>query len=270
MALRSLGRADLVRLADALESGRLRPRFTAKSVGRYIISNAADEMQAELNRLDGLGVHPKHVAYTARLLAQEKAHTQVVRDRIDLVWTGPEVTGSSSRDASTVARELLGAAKRSVLLSSYAIDTDRDKLRGLLGKLAERMDEVEDLEVRLLVNIPRKWKHGVQDARPAAEIVEEFAGRFKKRWPGERLPKVFYDPRSLEKGHGDKACLHAKVVVVDRVKALVSSANLTEAAHERNIEAGVLVAEAAFAENVVRQFRSLVDADELLAVAGLS
>jgi len=263
MALRSLGRADLVRLADALDSGRLRPAYTAKSVGRYVANAAAPEVQVELNRLQGLGVHPKHLAYTARLLAEEKAHTQAVRDRIDLVWTGPEVAGSSTRDAATVARELLGSAQRSVLLSSYAVDTDKDKLKGLLGKLAERMDEVEDLEVQLFVNIPRKWKHGVQDGRDAEVIVDEFAGRLRKVWPGERLPEVFYDPRALEDGHGDKACLHAKVVVVDGAKALVSSANLTEAAHERNIEAGVLVADEAFAGNVVRQFRSLVEAGKL-------
>jgi phosphatidylserine/phosphatidylglycerophosphate/cardiolipin synthase-like enzyme len=263
MALQSLGRADLVRLADALESGRLRPAFTVKSVGRYVSDRAAADVQAELNRLHGDGVHPRHVAYTARLLADEKQQTQAVRDRVDLVWTGPEVTGSSTRDAATVARELLGTAQRSVLLSSYAVDTDKAKLKGLLGQLATRMDELEDLRVQLFVNIPRRWKHGMQDDRDADVIVREFAHKFRAVWPGERLPEVFYDPRALEEGHGDKACLHAKVVVVDEAKALVSSANLTEAAHERNIEAGVLVADEAFARNLVRQFRSLVEAGKL-------
>ena len=35
--------------------------------------------------------------------------------------------------------------------------------------------------------------------------------------------------------------MHAKVVVADRRAALVTSANLTEHAHERNIEVGLLV-----------------------------
>jgi len=49
------------------------------------------------------------------------------------------------------------------------------------------------------------------------------------------------------------------VVIVDREKALVTSANLTEAAHERNIEAGVLIEDADVAKSLERQFRSLVE-----------
>jgi phosphatidylserine/phosphatidylglycerophosphate/cardiolipin synthase-like enzyme len=51
-------------------------------------------------------------------------------------------------------------------------------------------------------------------------------------------------------------------VVDDRV-AFVTSANLTEAAQQRNIEAGVLVEGEGFARSLRAQFDALVDAGAL-------
>jgi phosphatidylserine/phosphatidylglycerophosphate/cardiolipin synthase-like enzyme len=53
--------------------------------------------------------------------------------------------------------------------------------------------------------------------------------------------------------------LRAKAVVVDDDKLLVTSANLTEAAMERNIELRLLVRDQALALNVSSHFRALID-----------
>ncbi len=79
-------------------------------------------------------------------------------------------------------------------------------------------------------------------------------------WPGKRLPEVFYDPRSLETDGHKRAVLHAKAVVVDGRFTLLTSANFTEAAQERNIEAGVVIEDARLAKRVERQFFHFVDA----------
>lgn len=71
-------------------------------------------------------------------------------------------------------------------------------------------------------------------------------------------PQVYYDPRSLETD-GPGAVLHAKAVVVDDEVVFVTSANLTEAALERNIELGLLVRDAAVAATVATHFRVLID-----------
>ncbi len=49
----------------------------------------------------------------------------------------------------------------------------------------------------------------------------------------ERRPEVFYDRRALNPARGPRACLHAKVVVQDEARTLITSANLTEAAQQR-------------------------------------
>jgi phosphatidylserine/phosphatidylglycerophosphate/cardiolipin synthase-like enzyme len=53
--------------------------------------------------------------------------------------------------------------------------------------------------------------------------------------------------------------LHAKAVVVDDRAAFVTSANLTEAAFDRNIEAGMLSRESALAASRRGTFRLLID-----------
>ncbi|MEZ4431632.1 MAG: phospholipase D-like domain-containing protein [bacterium] len=60
--------------------------------------------------------------------------------------------------------------------------------------------------------------------------------------------------------------MHAKAVIVDRRKAFVTSANFTEAAQARNIEAGVVVDDTAFAERMARQLDALVEQGAVVGV----
>jgi phosphatidylserine/phosphatidylglycerophosphate/cardiolipin synthase-like enzyme len=53
--------------------------------------------------------------------------------------------------------------------------------------------------------------------------------------------------------------LHAKAVVTDDEVVFITSANLTEAAFDRNIEAGLLVRDRALAVSVSSHFRGLID-----------
>jgi phosphatidylserine/phosphatidylglycerophosphate/cardiolipin synthase-like enzyme len=78
------------------------------------------------------------------------------------------------------------------------------------------------------------------------------------------LPELLYDPRSLAEEGEKRAVLHAKLVIVDQRKTLLTSANFTEAAHERNIEAGVLIDDPAFAQRIVRQLNHLIEGGALV------
>ena len=54
--------------------------------------------------------------------------------------------------------------------------------------------------------------------------------------------------------------MHAKCVVVDGARAFVSSANFTQRGQERNIEVGVLIADASFASYLAGQWLGLINA----------
>ena len=174
----------------------------------------------------------------------------------DLVWSGPEVEGLHSRDTRRVYEELVAGAERSLWISSYAFYDGQKAFRTLADAMAER----EQLEVTLLLNIQRPWN----DTTKAETLVQEFAQRFwSDEWPGKRTPNVVYDPRALAIGKPD-GVLHAKAVVADERIALITSANLTEAAFDRNIEMGLLTRDRQLAASVSRHFRLLIERGLLL------
>ncbi len=207
---------------------------------------------------------PSHIVEVLRLLAEERTASQAIGDRIDLVWSGPGKTGTMSRATSTVVRELFTSAKRSVLVVSYALDKGK-KAASIFAPLAKRMSEEPELRVRLFVNIHRPYK----SRRADSELLREFADRFRKEvWPTIPRPTVFHDPRALDVGYSERACLHAKCVIIDDERAFITSANFTEAAHERNMEAGVLAHDPGLAQSLRRQLDDLIGLGMLTAVPG--
>ena len=89
--------------------------------------------------------------------------------------------------------------------------------------------------------------------------MRRFADRFWEHdWPGSARPRVFYDPRPLDAA-GGAGVLHAKAVVVDDEAVFVTSANLIEAALDRNIEIGLLVRDRTLAATMTRHFTTLIE-----------
>jgi phosphatidylserine/phosphatidylglycerophosphate/cardiolipin synthase-like enzyme len=111
------------------------------------------------------------------------------------------------------------------------------------------------LHVKLLLNIQRKRG----DSTASDQLVRKFADHFWKfDWPGSLRPSVFYDPRALDPD-APGGVLHAKAVVADDEAVFVTSANLTEAALDRNIELGVLIRDRGFALTIAGYFGNLID-----------
>lgn len=257
-----LGRPALLSLADALERGRIPSNFSTTSLNRYVPDRLAQAVQSELRDMAGIGMAGPQMAHTLRLLAKERSAAQDISDRVELVWSGTEVLPGGSRSTAVVVQELFRAAKKSVLVSSYSVDTG-SKAESLFGTLACRMDEDHKLSVCLFLNVERKYKDETADS----VLLREFAERFRHEiWPGERLPEVYYDPRSLSPDLDKRACLHAKCVVIDEQRVLITSANFSEAAHERNIEAGTLITDNSLARTLRARFDTLVDHGGLRAL----
>jgi phosphatidylserine/phosphatidylglycerophosphate/cardiolipin synthase-like enzyme len=243
------------RLAMALESGLL-PERPSDAALRSVLGGAEpiEEVTAVLAELDRLGVSGPAAAVWLRTIA--KADSRLPGP--DLVWSGPEVPGLHARDTRQVYEELLGSAERSIWVSTYAY-FDGPKA---FEVLARRMEKVSGLRVTLLLNIQRRRG----DTTAAEQLVRRFADRFwTAEWPGASRPNVFYDPRALDLD-GPGGVLHAKAVVADDEAVFVTSANLTEAALERNIELGLLVRDRALAASISTHFRGLIDRGLLRAL----
>jgi len=236
------------RLASALESGLLSTPFPAASLRSVLgTQEGGEEVARALLDLARLGVSGQAAA--AWIRTAEEVSSRMPRP--DLVWSGPEVPGVNARDTRRVYEELLSSAERTVWASSFAY-FDGPKA---FEVLASRMEARPYLEVTLLLNIQRRKG----DTTTAPDVVRRFADRFwKSDWPGASKPRVYYDPRSLELD-GPTGVLHAKAVVTDDESVFVTSANLTEAGLDRNIEVGLLVRDRALAASVSSHFRALID-----------
>ena len=240
------------RLVSALESGVLDLTPTSASL-RSVLGNREDidQIAQSLFKLGRLGISGRSAAAWLQTVHQISLRIR----KPDVVWSGPEVLGLHARDTRRVHEELLGSAMQSVWVSTYAY-FDGPKAFEILAK---RMEAIPGLSVTLLLNIQRKRS----DTTASDYLVRAFADRFwKADWPGSSRPRVFYDPRALELD-GPAGVLHAKAVVTDDEAVLITSANLTEAAFDRNIELGVLLRDRAFALTVSGYFRNLIDQNML-------
>lgn len=241
------------RLASAIESGLLgfAPSTAAMRSTLGTVENG-ESIQRALAEFARFGITGR--AGAAWIRSIETASARVPRP--ELVWSGPEVPGLHARDTRRVYEELLGSAERSIWASTYVyFDGPR-----AFEMLAKRMDARPDLRVTLLLNIQRKWG----DTTATDHLVRKFADRFwGTDWPGQRRPAVYYDPRALDLA-GQAGVLHAKAVVADEEAVFLTSANLTAAALDRNIELGLLVRDRALAVSLVRHFGALVDRKLLL------
>ena len=241
------------RLADALGTGLLSSPCTVAALRSVLgLRAGGEDIHAGLGELERLGIAGKAAAVWLRSVEQASNRSPVP----DLVWSGPEVPGIPARDTRRVYTQLVGEARQTLWISTYAwFDGPR-----VFAELAERMDAVPELRVTLLLNIQRRRG----DTTAADSLVRRFTDKFwGTDWPGSSRPAVYYDPRSLELD-GPAGVLHAKAVVADDEAVFVTSANLTDAALERNIELGILMRDRALATSVSSHFQGLIDGKLLL------
>ena len=217
-------------LAASLADGLLSDAITLRGVEQAAGTDAA-AVTAVLREFVAEGYTPQHLATVVAGIAAAASRAPKPTSLFDLVLSGPDLPGVPTADTAAVMRTLVSQANREVMLVGYAVHDGRK----IFEPLAKRMADVPGLAVTFCLDIQRAWN----DPTPPADLVARFARDFReKHWPWPALPSLYYDPRSLEKGDA-RASLHAKCVIVDRERALVTSANFTDAAQRRNVEAGV-------------------------------
>jgi phosphatidylserine/phosphatidylglycerophosphate/cardiolipin synthase-like enzyme len=179
-------------------------------------------------------------------IAHDRAHD------IDIVWTGPEVSGSEVRRTEAVVREIIAGADRDLLIVGYWLVTGTSQIKELINQL---IDKARDgVRVRFVFD-PGVKPHG-KDNFTALE----------EQWPSDLVgaPREVYtwsEHMTMAENKAGKAYarkLHAKVIVGDRWDTLVTSANLTNEVRRENLEMG-LRAQGVKAGEVVRHFDLLIE-----------
>ena len=252
--LASRSDAALNGLATAVEAGWL-SGGSPDSVFTSIAGEDGSSVSAWVTSLENAAFTPVQIA---RLLHSIVAGRH--RDRVlvpDLVVSGPDVPGVPTADTYAVVQSLFQEAQNEIVLAGYAFHNG--KL--LFERLAEQKRLRPQLRIIFHVDVPRR----AGDTTTSEDIILRYAEEFRTRhWPWQPLPEVYFDPRGLNTDSHARASLHAKIVVVDRSKLFLTSANFTEAAHQRNIEMGLLSRAAYLAEQVAAYFEGLRQSGHLL------
>lgn len=239
--LSGVPRPALEQLLAAVERGRLECPFGAADVAEAGFLGSGDDVVDALRGVDRAGV-----LAALRIAIAEREHRPP--PRLDLVWTGPETRASICLGTAQAVERLFSEARRTVVVCGYRFD-DPDILRPLHAAMRDR-----GLQVTLFVDIPSEASAADADTF-ACSCIDRF---WRDVWTfGTPKPDVFYDPTSAVRGP-PWVSLHAKCIVVDDERSLVTSANFTDRGQTRNIEAGVLIDDRRFAEDLAAQWRQLI------------
>ena len=157
---------------------------------------------------------------------------------VQVVVTGPSSIKAPVRLTSEVVKELIGSAKDRVTIVSFAAY--------YMATLIDALDAAvqRGVTVRVILESPENL-----DGGGGGDAYSKFQAY---RWPTEHRPPG--------------AKLHAKAVIVDGRDVLLTSANMTNNAYDRNIELGVLCRGGDVARCAQAHFDGLVAAGVLVRV----
>jgi hypothetical protein len=246
--LRALSLAQLEQLLGAVESGDLKCPIKKNR----LLAAGLDQFVDKLSALDGL----EQVSVCAVLRAVLAERKQNQGPSLDLVWTGPDPEQGAARDTKVIVRELFARATREVIIGGCYFSSGREILQPLHTAMRDRK-----VKVTFCMNVGEE--HRI--SRDPLANAQRFAVSFMQdNWFfGEPVPDFYFDPRTAKPG--DLAKLHAKCIVIDERWSLLTSANFTYLGQHRNIEAGVLIDDAAFSSKLARQWRHLIHEKKLRA-----
>lgn len=268
VGLTEIADESLRQLAEALESGSLRAPLSPVALEHAGLGNLRPGL-APFQGLDAAGLQ---LLIRAVLAERTRARHQ----RLELVWSGADAGVSHARYTKLVIPELIDSAARQITIAGYSFDAGAGIFESLQRAMVERAVtvrfflDIEQLSKRLeqhLANERRKSRLGPLKAAKSADaelyarqVVSLFLELF---WSttGPR-PDIYYDPRTAVSG--TYISLHAKCLIVDCERALVTSANFTGRAQSRNIEVGVLIHDKGYAEDLERQWSNLVESGDVV------
>ena len=169
------------------------------------------------------------------------------KEKTELVWTGPDLNLLPVRRSEQVLLDLIDSAKETLFIISFVL-VNIPKIEEALKRAINR-----GVDVRLLLES--------EDKSGSSSFIDTIF-RLYTEIPNIRLYVWPRDKR--ENIQGGFARVHAKCAVADSRLAFVTSANLTAAALDRNIEMGVQINGGSTPENMVAQFTSMISAKEII------
>jgi phosphatidylserine/phosphatidylglycerophosphate/cardiolipin synthase-like enzyme len=232
IALALADASGLESTCTALEDGQLR-RESAEAVRAFLAGgNTTVESCLRLLQEAWILTAPELSGEAlALVLRTSLSSLTTFRRRVpatQIVWTGPKVDGSFLRATREVVREILRGVRSELLIVGYWIAAREDG-DGIIEEIIDLLADAVRRGVIVTVVVDERVRSDGRDNRRILVTA----------WPSSvTLPHILTWRLPPDDQH---LKLHAKVLVADQRDALVTSANLTSYAMDRNMEMGVRI-----------------------------
>ena len=172
------------------------------------------------------------------------------RENVELVWTGPDLKQFPVRRSEQVLLDVINSSVNSLFIVSFVL-INIPIIEDAIKQAAER-----GVDVRMLIESEDK-KNSDVFLESVIRLHENIPGITLYVWPREKRENM----------GGGFARVHAKCSVADKKIAFVTSANLTSAALDKNIEMGVLITGGRIPTGIYRQLTSMINSKEIIPYA---
>ena len=219
---------------------RLSNKGISEPSAEYFNSSSANQIWDAINREAlRLGLTGE---FLSGLLLGSASGFKAERDseRVDLVWSGPDLGFVHPRRSEQVLEELIHSAENTLHLFSFVLYS--------VPSVEAAIERALDRGVSVSMLIETEKNDGSDGfLKTAARLKERHPRMNLYRWPLTKRDDV-----------GTFASMHGKCFIADGSRAFITSANLTSAALDRNIEIGVVIRGGNIPAQVKKQFESMV------------
>lgn len=170
------------------------------------------------------------------------------RESVEMVWTGPFTDIIPSRHTEQIFIDVIESAKRSLFIISYATYK------------YEPLESAIEFAIRNGATV----KILLESSKDQGGRLEpDSISRYRKLFPSALL--YSWDGK-IDNNQSYPGCVHAKCAVADSEKAIITSANLTGAAMEKNMELGTLITGGRVPEQLNDHLEALITTGKINSV----
>jgi HKD family nuclease len=172
--------------------------------------------------------------------------SEKAREQVQLVWTGPDLNMIPVRRSEQILLELINSAQSSLFIVSFVLV----KIPTVEAAICQAIERGVDVRM-LLESEDKEGSSSFHDT--IKRLQNSIPDLTLYVWPREQRGSV----------EGGFARVHAKCAVADKLNAFVTSANLTSAALDKNIEMGVHIHGGNIPLTIYQQFTGMIRAKEI-------
>lgn len=211
---------------------------------------AREEIE-ELTRVwdtNGADVSPVALALALRAASSMGDYCRS-QESVELVWTGPDVSGMAFRRTDQALLELIECSQETLIVVTFAV-YKIPEVAAALVTAARR-----GVSLTFILEYEESGKVDFDGFRALGSDLMSTAQFYM--WPLENRPR---------NDSGRPGTMHVKCAIADQSVVLLSSANLTEFALNINMEMGVMIRGGTVPARVAGHFRELVRSGVLAAL----